>query len=75
MRTKTKEVKPAETKPKAAQPASVEKPTISEYNGRPTISLNPSSRFPFTFGVGKAKLAILHIEAIKAFVKKFDVQE
>lgn len=29
---------------------------VSSYKGNPTISLNAESRYPFTFGLAKAKL-------------------
>ncbi len=46
---------------------------IGEYKGSPTISLptgNP--RFPFTFGLTKAKLILAYIEDIKKFVEEND---
>jgi len=49
-------------------------PVIGEYKGRPVITLNPNSRFPFTFGVSKAKLILEHIEEIKKFVEEYDKQ-
>ena len=48
------------------------KPEISEYKGRPVITLNPGERYPFTVGLSKAKLILQHIEDIKAFVEKHD---
>jgi len=45
-------------------------PVVGEYKGSPTITLNPESKFSFTFGLGKAKLIVEHFEAIKAFVEK-----
>lgn len=44
--------------------------TTGSFKGHPTISLKRSEaeKFPFTFGVGKAKLILENIEAIKAFV-------
>lgn len=41
---------------------------FGEFKGRKTITLNPASRFPFTFGLGKAVLIVENIEAIKKFV-------
>lgn len=43
---------------------------IGSFKGHATISLNPESRFPFTFGVEKAKLILENLDAIKAFVGK-----
>ena len=45
------------------------KPVIDEYKGSRVIILNPGSKFPFSFGVGKAKLILQNIEAIADFVK------
>lgn len=46
----------------------------SEYKGNPMIVIkqNPEDKFPFQFGVKKAKLVLAHIEDIKKFVQKFD---
>lgn len=43
--------------------------TESEYKGSPVLIL-PSGRFPFSFGVSKAKLVLKYIEEIKQFVAK-----
>jgi hypothetical protein len=42
---------------------------IGSYKGNATISLNPDSRFPFTFGVAKAKLILDNLDAIRKFVE------
>ena len=47
-------------------------PEINEYKGRPVITLNPGERFPFTFGIAKAKLILKHIDDIRVFVEKYD---
>lgn len=44
------------------------KVAIGEYKGSPMLILNPDSRFPFQFGMAKAKLIIENFEAIKRFV-------
>ena len=46
----------------------------SEYKGNPMIVLknNEEDRFPFQFGVKKAKLVLEHVEDIKKFVEKHD---
>ncbi|HPI73071.1 MAG TPA: hypothetical protein PK843_06945 [bacterium] len=46
-------------------------PVIGEYKGNPVITLNPGERFPFTFGVSKARLILQHLEDIRAFVDKY----
>ncbi len=45
-----------------------------EYRGRPLIILkrNEEDKFPFSFGVTKAKLILENIEAIKKFVEESD---
>lgn len=46
----------------------------SEYKGNPMIVIKqtPEDKFPFQFGVKKAKLVLAHIEDIKKFVEKFE---
>jgi hypothetical protein len=43
---------------------------IGEYKGNATISLSKTAedRFPFSFGVAKAKLILENLDEIKAFV-------
>lgn len=45
---------------------------IGEYKGHKTISLMKSDddQYPFTFGLGKAKLIVDNIDEIKKFVKE-----
>jgi len=47
---------------------------VSEYNGKPTITLKRSvnDRYPFSFGMQKAKLIIPAIDHIKAFIEQYD---
>lgn len=42
----------------------------SEYKGRPILVLKRSEdeKFPFSFGVSKARMILEHIEEIKKFV-------
>lgn len=49
----------------------------SEYKGNPVLILknDPEDRYPFTFGVKKAKLMLQHIEDIRAFVAKNDKEK
>jgi hypothetical protein len=44
----------------------------SEYKGSPTLVIrqSPDDKFPYQFGLRKAKLILLHLEEIKAFVAK-----
>lgn len=48
--------------------------TEGEYKGNPMIIIKNSEedKFPFQFGLKKAKLIVENIEAIKEFVKKYD---
>jgi hypothetical protein len=43
-------------------------PEISEYKGNKLICLNPGSKFTFSFGLGKAKMILENLDAIKKFV-------
>jgi len=47
-------------------------PVVDEYKGNKILILNPGSRFPFSFGLGKAKLILQHLDSIKKFVSDFD---
>lgn len=49
----------------------------SEYKGNPVLVLKngEDDRYPFTFGVKKAKLMIEHLEEIKKFVTKHDKEK
>jgi hypothetical protein len=44
----------------------------SEYKGNPMIVIraNPDDKFPFQFGIKKAKLILAHMDDIKKFVEK-----
>lgn len=46
----------------------------SEYKGNPTLVLKRSEddKFPFSFGIAKAKMILECIEAIKKFVEDND---
>ena len=46
--------------------------SFDEYKGRAmmVIANSPDDRFPFKFGLKKAKLAVEHIEDIKKWVKE-----
>mgnify|MGYP001617659084 CR=1 FL=1 len=45
------------------------KPVIGSYKGSATITLAPESKWPFTFGVAKARLILEHIVEIEAFIQ------
>lgn len=44
----------------------------SEYKGKPVIILkrDAEDKFPFSFGIAKAKLILEHIEEIKKFIEE-----
>ena len=44
-------------------------PIIQEFKGNNVICLNPESKYPFSFGVAKAKLVLENLDAIKKFVE------
>ena len=48
--------------------------TKDKFKGNPIITLrwDESSKFPFSFGIGKAKLILKHIDEIKQFVAEND---
>ena len=51
--------------------------TETEFKGNPMIVLSQgeADRYPFQFGLKKAKLVIEHIDAIRAFVEKHTTEE
>ena len=53
----------------ANETAAPSRPKVGQYKGHPMIILNPDDRFPFQFGLNKAKLVIAHIEEIRSFVE------
>lgn len=48
--------------------------TIGEYKGSPviTLPLSADGKFPFTFGLGKAKVILKYFDEIKKFVDEHD---
>jgi hypothetical protein len=48
--------------------------TIGEYKGSPviTLPLSADGKFPFTFGLGKAKAILKYLDEIKKFVDEND---
>lgn len=43
-------------------------PIIQDFKGRPTILLNPGSQWPFSLGIGKAKIVLANMNFIQRFV-------
>ena len=52
-----------------------DQPQEGEYKGHPILTLNPNSRYPFSFGVSKAKLVLEYLDEIKAFIAKHDTAQ
>ena len=44
----------------------------TEYKGNPLLVLNADSKWPFQFGLSKAKTILENLDAIRAFVAKHD---
>lgn len=44
-------------------------PELQEYKGNKILCLNPGEKFTFSFGLGKAKMIIENLDAIKKFVE------
>ena len=53
----------------ANETAATSRPKVGQYKGHPMIILNPDDRFPFQFGINKAKLVLQHVEEIRSFVE------
>lgn len=51
-----------------------QKATIGSYKGQPTISLpvDDSGKYPFTFGLRKARAVLDYLDDIRAFVQSQD---
>ena len=49
----------------------------SEYKGSPVLILSqgPEDRFPFSFGIRKARLILDHYDDIASFVGRHDVKQ
>ncbi len=49
----------------------------SEFKGKPMLVIknNEEDKFPFQFGLKKAKLILENIESIKQFVEKYDKEK
>jgi hypothetical protein len=52
------------------QEEKLNKPVLGEFKGNPILTLNPDERYPFSFGLSKAKLILAHIDDIRAFVEQ-----
>lgn len=46
-------------------------PKVEEFKGNKVLILNPGSRFPFSFGLTKARMILEHFDAIKKFVDEY----
>jgi hypothetical protein len=45
---------------------------IGEYKGNPTITLGSGGKYPFTFGITKAKMILECLDDIKAFIDSYE---
>lgn len=44
-------------------------PVVGEYQGKPMLILTPDARFPFQFGLGKARILLKHLKCVQKFVE------
>ena len=63
------------TDEQAQTPVAPVPPQVDEFKGNKVLILNPGSRFPFSFGVNKAKLILEHIDDIKKFVDEYGTKK
>ena len=56
----------------ATEPAAATRPKIGQYKGHPMIILNPDDRFPFQFGLNKARMIVEQFDEIREFVRQHD---
>lgn len=49
----------------------------TEYKGRPMITLkrDDDDKYPFSFGVVKAKLLLANLDAVENFIKEVDAED
>ncbi len=50
-------------------------PAVEEFKGNKVLVLNPGAKFTFSFGVGKAKMILENIDAIKRFAEEYGKKE
>ena len=43
------------------QEEKLNKPVVGEFKGNPILTLNPDERYPFSFGLSKARLILAHL--------------
>ncbi|HNY91236.1 MAG TPA: hypothetical protein PKJ13_03375 [bacterium] len=53
------------------QEEKLNKPVVGEFKGNPILTLNPDERYPFSFGLSKARLILAHLDDIRAFVEQY----
>jgi len=46
----------------------MEDPKMGIYKGHVVLTLNPDQKFPFTFGLNKARMILNYIDVIQKFV-------
>jgi hypothetical protein len=53
----------------ADTPQKPSNPMIGSFKDQPLLILNPESKYPFSFGLAKARMILENVEALKAFVE------
>lgn len=43
-------------------------PVVQDFKGKPTICLNPNSKYPFSMGLAKCRTVLANISYIQKFV-------
>ncbi len=51
------------------------RPQVGEYKGNPILTLNPGERYPFSFGLAKARMILTHLDDIKSFVLQYSKEK
>ena len=59
----------------ANETAAPSRPKVGQYKGHPMIILNPDDRFPFQFGLHKARLILHYVEEIREFVEHAEQEQ
>jgi hypothetical protein len=67
-------MKTKETAPALVELPATNQPVINEFKGNRVLCLNPNSKYPFSFGIGKAQLILDNIKEIENFVQRFQPQ-
>lgn len=63
------------SQPANARTTTASRPQRGQYKGHSMIILNPDDRFPFQFGLHKARLILHYIEEIREFVENAEQEQ